>query len=89
VGCYLEEYRAQVGTWAARFSWRTAVGHVGSRGGKTYMGTMIQCAAVIATLFFIGGVELNPGPVDNIVQVSCSDCNRTLKSGTQCDTCGR
>jgi hypothetical protein len=35
-------------------------------------------------LLIIGGVELNPGPVDNTVQVSCSGCNRT-----QCDTCGR
>jgi hypothetical protein len=53
------------------------------------MGTVIQCATAIATLLIIGGVELNPGPVDNIVQVSCSGCKRTSKSGTQCDTCGR
>jgi hypothetical protein len=42
---------------------------------------VIRCAAVIATLLIIGGVELNPGPVDNIVQVSCSGCNRTFKFG--------
>ena len=53
------------------------------------MGPMILCAAVLATLLMIGGVELNPGPVDNIVQVLCSGCNRNLKSGTQCELCGR
>jgi hypothetical protein len=53
------------------------------------MGTMVLCAAVLATLLIIGGAEGNPGPVDNIVQGSCSGCNRTMKSGTQCDTCGR
>jgi len=37
----------------------------------------------------IGGVELNPGPADNIVQVLCSGCVRNLKSGTQCESCGR
>jgi hypothetical protein len=59
------------------------------RGGKTDMETMILCAAVIATVLIIGGVELNPGPAENIVQVTCRGCNRTLKSGTQCDTCGQ
>jgi len=24
------------GYWAAKFSWRSEVGHVGTRGGKTY-----------------------------------------------------
>jgi len=37
----------------------------------------------------IGGVELNPGPVDNTGQVLCSGCDRNLKSGTQCDSCGQ
>jgi hypothetical protein len=53
------------------------------------MGPMIVCAAVLATLLVIGGVELNPGPVDNIVQVLSSGCDRNLKSGTKCETCGR
>jgi hypothetical protein len=60
VGCYLEEYRAQVGTWSARSLRRSAVGHVGTRGGNN-MGQMILCAAILATLLMIGGVELNPG----------------------------
>jgi len=36
---------------------------------------------VITNLLVIGGVELNPGPVENIVQVSCSGCNRNLELG--------
>lgn len=50
---------------------------------------MILCAAVLSVLLVIGGVELNPGPVDNIVQVLCSGCDRNLKSGTKCDSCGQ
>jgi hypothetical protein len=88
MGCYLEDYRARVGTWTARLSWRSAVGHVGTSGGKIYVGPTILCAAVLATLLMIGGVELNPGPVENIVQVLCSGCDRNLKSGTQCESCG-
>ena len=53
------------------------------------MGPMILCAAVLASLLVIGGVELNPGPSENIVQLSCSGCDRNLKSGTQCDSYGR
>jgi hypothetical protein len=43
-------------------------------------------------LLVIGGVEQNPGPgVDgeSLMQVTCSGCDKSLKSGTQCDTCGR
>jgi hypothetical protein len=64
MGCYLEDYRARVGAWAARFTWRSVVGHIGTRGGKNCMGPMILCAAVLATLLVIGGVEQNPGPVN-------------------------
>jgi len=78
-----------VGTWDARFSWRSAAGHVGTRGGKICIGPMILCAAVLAPLLMIGGVEQNPGPVENNVQVLCSGCDRNLKSGTQCESCGR
>ena len=89
MGCYLEEYRARVGTWAARFSWRSAVGHVGKRGGNIYIRSIILCAALLGTLLMIGGVELNPGPVDNIVQVLCGGCDRNSMSGTQRELCGR
>jgi hypothetical protein len=37
----------------------------------------------------IGGVELNPGPENNVVQVLCRGCDRNLKSGTQCESCGQ
>ena len=87
MGCYLQDYRARVGTWAARFPWQSAVGHVGTREGKICMWPMILCEAVLATLLMIRGVELNPGPVENIVQVLCSGCDRNLKSGTRCESC--
>jgi len=81
MGCYVEGYRARVDIWTARSSWRSAVGHVAMRGGNTYMEPMILYAAVEATLLMIGGVELNPGPVDNIVQVLCSGCDKALEFG--------
>jgi hypothetical protein len=62
----MDFYWARVATWARRFSWRSAVRHVGTRGEKMYRGPIILCAAVLAFLLVIGGVELNPGPVDNI-----------------------
>ena len=71
IGCYLEEYRARVGTWAVWSYWWSALGHVGTRGGNIYMLPMILCAAVLATLLTIGGVELNPETEDNVVQVLC------------------
>jgi len=89
MGCYLVEYRTRVGTWTARSSWRSAVGQVITRGGSIYIGPMILGAAVLATLLMIRGVELNPGPVDNIVQILCSSCDRNLRSGTHCELCGR
>jgi hypothetical protein len=60
--CYLEVYRAHVGTWAARLSWRALQGQVNSGGFRCYIGTMFLCAAVLASLLVIGGVEHNPGP---------------------------
>jgi len=45
------------------------------------VGKMVLCAAVLATLLMIGGVELNPGPVENIVQILCSGCDRNFKVG--------
>jgi hypothetical protein len=49
---------------------------------------MTLCAAVLANVSVIGGVELNPGLVDNVVHVLCSACDKNLKSGIQCDSCG-
>jgi len=94
MGCYLADYRALVGTWAARISCdsksiqRTVQGN-----GHVILGlrSMMLCATTLAVLLVIGGVETNPGPaVDSeIMRVLCSGCDRTLKSGSQCDTCGR
>jgi hypothetical protein len=40
----------------------------------------------------MGGVANNPGPgvkAEKTMQVAGSRCNRNLKSGTQCNTCGQ
>jgi len=47
---------------------------------------------VLVVLLVTGGVELNPGPGvegESFLQIMCSGCDRSLKSGTQCgDMCG-
>jgi hypothetical protein len=43
-------------------------------------------------LLVMGGAEENTAPgveAEKIMRVLCSGCDRILKSGTQCDTCGR
>jgi hypothetical protein len=47
---------------------------------------------VLAVLLIIGGTEQNPGPVvevENTVRLICTGCSRNLKSGFQCELCGR
>ena len=47
---------------------------------------------VLAVLLVIGGVEQNPGPVvevENTVRLLSTGCGRNLKSGIQCELCGR
>jgi hypothetical protein len=53
---------------------------------------MLLCAATLTALLVNSGVEQNPGPgveVENSLQILCSGCERNLKSGTQCNMCGR
>jgi len=95
MGCYLEDYRARVGMWAARTSWATrAIWRTSEGNGRVMfcLATIILCATALAALVTIGGVEKIPVPgvkVENILQVLCSWCDRNLKSGTQCNTRGR
>ena len=91
MGCYLEDYRARVGTWAARTVWRAQGSNI-NRQGRSYLANSCLCAGVLAILLVIGRVQQNPGPgveVESFMQVMCSGCERILKSETQCDTCGR
>ena len=56
------------------------------------IGMIILSAATLSVLLVIGRVETNPGPgveSEKIMRVLCSGCDKILKSGTQCDTCGR
>jgi hypothetical protein len=80
MGCCLEEYRARVGTWAASLSWRAPQGQASSGSYRCDFGTVLLCAAVLASLLVIGCVEQNPGPgveEKNIMQVLCSDVTET------------
>jgi len=84
-----------VSTWAARISCVSRTSRRTAKGNGhaiLCLGTMILCATTVAVLLVIGGVEENPGPgveSEKIMRVLCSGCDRILKSGTQCDTCGR
>jgi hypothetical protein len=95
MGCYLADYRARVGTWAARIACVLRTSRQSAKGNGHVilcLGNMILCATTLAVLLVIGGVEENPGPVveaEKIKRVLCSGCERILKSGTQCDTCER
>jgi hypothetical protein len=75
MGYYLGDYRARVGTWAAR---STARGSKGQEIGDI-MDTLL-CAAVLTVLLVIGGVEQNAGPgvdTENILHVLCSGCDKS------------
>jgi len=93
MGYYLEDYRARVGTWAGRFSWRS-VSRCGDADGTAgdCLGLTVLSSMVLAVLLVIGGVEQNPGPtveVENTVRLLCTGCGRNLKSGIQHELCGR
>lgn len=91
MGCSLEAYRAAVGLWAARLTWAAAPGPALFGEAGRFAATL--CAAVIATLLLIGGVEPNPGPDNEEVMqtrtIECSGCKRNLRSGVQCERCYR
>ena len=62
------------------------------RTSEKLLSKYVPVPAVLAVLLVTGGVEQNPGPGvegESFMQVMCSGCDRSLKSGTQCDTCGR
>jgi hypothetical protein len=92
--CYLEDYRARVGTLAARTSWaaRSSCCTAQRNGRMTYfLLIMILCAMTLAVLLVTGGVEKNPGSgmeAENKLQFLCNGYDRNLKSEIQCDTCG-
>jgi hypothetical protein len=98
MGCYLEDYRARVGTWAGRDSWRgvakRGVSKRGDENGTTgkSLGFKMLIFSILAVLLIIGGIEQNPGPaaeMENTVRVLCTGCGRNLKSGIQCELCER
>jgi len=55
------------------------------------LGLMVLSSMVLAVLLVVG-VKQNPGPVvevENTVRLLCTGCGRNLKSGIQCELCGR
>ena len=93
MGCYLEDYSARVGTWAGRFSWCGV-----ARRGDAYvksgdcLALTVLSSMILSVLLVICGVEQNPGSVvevENTVRLLCTGCGRNLKSGIQCERCGR
>jgi len=56
------------------------------------LGLTVLSSMVLAVLLIFGEVEQNPGlvvDVENTVRLLCSGCGRNLKSGIQCELCGR
>jgi hypothetical protein len=91
--CYLEDHGATVGTRVGRISWH-GVPRRGDPNGMTggCVGLTVLISRVLAALLMIGGNEQNPGPVEeveNTVRLLCTGCGRNLKSGIQCELCGR
>lgn len=99
MGCYLEEYRARVGTWSGRLAWRVlAAKRVAAKcsddiGAKSKcLGLTLLSSMILAILLIIGGIEQNPGPsgeMDTTASDICTGCGRHLKSGIQCEMCGK
>jgi hypothetical protein len=74
-------------------AWR-GVAWRGDANGTTgdCLGLTVLSSMVLAVLLIIGGVVQNPGPdldVENTVRLLCAGCGRDLKSGIQCELCGR
>ena len=91
MGCDLEDYGVRVDTWAAG-TVRRDQGRKSNWQLWSFLVSMYLCTALLAVLVVIGGVEQTPGPGvegESFVQVMCSGCDTSLKSGTQCYTCGR
>ena len=98
MGCYLEEYRARVGTWAGKLACRGLVIKRGAANCSEDIGAKSKCLGLtllsyltIAVLLIIGGIEQNPGPtgeMDATARDVCTGCGRHLKTGIQCEMCG-
>jgi Pyruvate/2-oxoacid:ferredoxin oxidoreductase delta subunit len=50
MGCYLEDYRDRVGTWAASTSWRTPQGRGSNGQAMNCIECMLLCAAALTII---------------------------------------
>jgi hypothetical protein len=102
MACYLEVYRARVGTWAARTSWATRTTWCTSQvNGRvtSCLGTVILCATTLAVLLVIGGVKKNLGSgveaekilqvcVAGVTEISNRELNVTRVDAGYHNSCG-
>jgi hypothetical protein len=83
MGCYLEEYRARVGTWAGRLA-RRGEAEAAKRGAakcsdvngakSICLGLTFLSALILAVLLIIGGIEQNPGPTGEMDTATSDMC---------------
>jgi len=91
MGCYVENCRARVGTWAGRFSWREVPirGDANGTAGDC-LGWTVLISMVLALLLMINGFEQNPGlvvEVQDTARLLCTGWGWNLMSGIQCELC--
>jgi hypothetical protein len=70
----MDDFRAHVGTWAARTSWRAAQGQDSNGQAINYIGNMLLCAAALTVLIVTSGEEQNPGPGVEAERRVCKYC---------------
>ena len=89
MGCYLEDYKVRIGTWAGKISWygvpRRGVPSRGVPRRGNDNGTSGDCLGltVLNSIILFYETEQNSGPaveVKNTVRLLCAACGRNLRS---------
>ena len=89
MGCYLEDYKVRIGTWAGKISWygvpRRGVPSRGVPRRDNDKGTSGDCLGltVLNSIILFYETEQNSGPaveVKNTVRLLCAACGRNLRS---------
>jgi hypothetical protein len=91
MGCYVEDYRASVGTCGGKFSWREMprFGEDTGTNGDCLVLTLLSLMTLVL-LLMISGIEQNPGlvvEVQNTAWLLCTGWGWNLMLGIQCELC--
>jgi len=82
-----------MGTWVRRLSWRGVPRRSdANRTTGDCLRLTVLSAMFLALLLITGVIEQNSGPIvegENTVRILYTVCGRNLKSGIQCELCGR